>query len=721
MDSEDELLALIRKCKDSRTCSTHAAPNREPLVDDSMTFSFSDSMEGLHTDNSQLIMVSSKEDKRRHLQKMQSHENVLYLIADASAEHSIEDSSVYVSTAEKWNEHVLRETQPFKPLLVIVDDLLYLGNADGHLDVLLSELRPETRLVLFCGHVSNQKQLVGWLSSHRPLLTASAETNAIPQVLSFYKGMASSFVFDASLNKQVYLLLKERQAACVLVRCPTKRSTTTLANHLVKHGFASRAHVRTLHGGMPGIERESCEMLFASGEIKVLCTTMGLRLSPDTKADLIVIKDTHSLPANGAEQMQLLKREIETLRRSGTLFILTEHRNKKCYERMLSSNEKLRSGLSASLHEHILQRIVVSRLATADSVLAWARKTFLATETEADCKAKEVLKHLTESSLVAEDNKGRLIAASEASLVFVAGAKAQMLPQILKLGQNDKPRDILWKLCYADCFAGLGLSSDGKELAKIQAMAKPLFPVKGRLTTLGDRVFVLVQLGMCPGLGRSDMVRAGMRREIAVVCKTVSDSLDAAKEHASRQRLPTTLRNILELKGSLLARTWNVAESILATVDGLGHVYASALIQNGILSFSMLRRTDARTIELLLRRKPPFGTTLHAAIEHMPRLDVTFSYENALKATVRTGRHGLAIGVLVWSQEHGKEMLFFQEHKTEAHTALVLDIEIGSLGVVHVSLLATGHLGINEHRKLVIRGGDISVLGAEGGLKQDDV
>ena len=72
-------------------------------------------------------------------------------------------------------------------------------------------------------------------------------------------------------------------------------------------------------------------------------------------------------------------------------------------------------------------------------------------------------------------------------------------------------------------------------------------------------------------------------------------------------------------------KTWENSILQLKQLDGIGIGNARLLANSGIDSFSKIRKSDARSIEYILNRNPPFGNKIIDSIKKFPQFSMEIS------------------------------------------------------------------------------------------------
>ncbi|XP_019357136.1 PREDICTED: probable ATP-dependent DNA helicase HFM1 isoform X2 [Gavialis gangeticus] len=142
------------------------------------------------------------------------------------------------------------------------------------------------------------------------------------------------------------------------------------------------------------------------------------------------------------------------------------------------------------------------------------------------------------------------------------------------------------------------------------------FPMEGKIKTTEMKVNCLIQaqLGCIPiqdftltqDIGR--IFRTGIR-----VTKWLSDFL------ASQRNSFSALLNSLILAKCFRCKLWENSLHVSKQLEKIGVMLSNAMVNSGLTSFKKIEDTNARELELILNRHPPFGNQIKESVIHLPK------------------------------------------------------------------------------------------------------
>ncbi|XP_019473984.1 probable ATP-dependent DNA helicase HFM1 isoform X2 [Meleagris gallopavo] len=145
------------------------------------------------------------------------------------------------------------------------------------------------------------------------------------------------------------------------------------------------------------------------------------------------------------------------------------------------------------------------------------------------------------------------------------------------------------------------------------------FPMEGRIKTREMKVNCLIQahLGCIPvqdftltqDIGK--IFRNGIR-----VTRWLSDFLASSKDNFS------ALLNSLILAKCFRCRLWENSLHVSKQLEKIGVSLSNAMVNAGLTSFKKIQDTNARELELILNRHPPFGNQIKESVLHLPKYEL---------------------------------------------------------------------------------------------------
>ncbi|KAL5036668.1 ATP-dependent DNA helicase MER3 [Batrachochytrium dendrobatidis] len=361
-----------------------------------------------------------------------------------------------------------------------------------------------------------------------------------------------------------------------------------------------RERVAFHHGGLQYGDRQKVESLFSRGSIRVICTTSTLAVGVNLPAHLVIIKGT-SQYINGEfrdysdmdiEQMigRAGRPQFDT---TGISIIMTSLDKTEHFQKLISGREVIESSLHDNLIEHLNAEVVLGSISNRQSALKWLQSTFLyirirqnpiryrlkncskdasklSAETRLETMFLSNLEILEENAFVSMDASLKNIQASEFGKAM---AKYYLMFNsvlaMVKLGRGALLQEMLSTLCKAQEFSSIRFHADKAHLNALNKHADVKFPIKGRISTINDKVNILLQ--------------------------------------------------------AIHAKSWDTSKLLLKQLDSIGPQLARALLNGGISTFKQLQDASSFEIESLVNRNPPFGSKILESAASLPHLLMTVS------------------------------------------------------------------------------------------------
>uniref|UniRef100_A0A3B4AAC7 DNA 3'-5' helicase n=1 Tax=Periophthalmus magnuspinnatus TaxID=409849 RepID=A0A3B4AAC7_9GOBI len=587
----------------------------------------------------------------------------------------IQDSHVILTTPEKWDSMTRKWKDNCLLELVrlfLIDEVHVVKDATrgATLEVVVSRMKtvnayrsaqnPEgavsMRFVAVSATIPNITDIADWLcdnngpatylnmdESHRPVKLRKV-------VLGFpCNPSQTEFRFDLTLNyKMANIIQTYSDHKPTLVFCSTRKGAQQAAAVLAKEArfimtmehkqlmkyansiLDSKLRMMVLgvgyhHAGVDLSDRKLIEMAFIEGDLPVL-TTRTLAMGVNLPAHLVVIKSTTQYVAGACEEyseadlLQMIGRagrpQFDT---SATAVIMTKNQTKDKYMSLMNGMEIIES-LHGNLVEHLNAEIVLHTISDVNMALDWIRSTFLYIRALKNPKHYELcLKNLNALSSIElihmdEDinikpTPGRLMArycvAFETMKQFSQISGTESLSDLTELVSNSKE------------FSDIQLRVNEKRLLNTLNRDKnrtTIFPMEGKIRTNDMKVnLIQAQLGSITiqefGLTQdtAKIFRNGLR--IGRLCEFLSLKL---------KRGFTAVLGALILSKCFKAKLWETSPFVSKQLEKI-----AAMVNAGLTTFSKIEDTNAREIELILNRHPPFGNQIKEAVIHLPKYELT--------------------------------------------------------------------------------------------------
>ncbi|KAG9290860.1 hypothetical protein G9A89_011010 [Geosiphon pyriformis] len=503
----------------------------------------------------------------------------------------------------------------------------------------------------------------------------------VRHVLSYPMEGINGFMFDKKLDyKLLEIIQTHSNGKSTLVFCATRKSTEAACHTLVQQLQDMKKNGTRLpwiiqptkivplkdkkiqdlcvwgiafhHAGLDFKDRKTIETMFINGVIRVV----------NLPAHLVIIKSTlvwnnqQYTEYSDLEIMQMLGRAGRPqFDDSGVAVIMTSHNMKSKYENLVSGTEVLESSLHENLTEHLNAEISLGTIDNVQKTMQWLRSTFLYVRIKLNPtfyklegdehrnfnfeKQLEVsIFYLAETEICAKDldllNESDLISKNGDSLKITEYGEAmakyylkyRTMANIVHLHSKADIKDLLELLSKAEEFYELRFHQGEKQvLNNINKSPDIRFPIKGRVTRVDQKIFLMLQ---CL-LGNIAFSDPKMGFQMNMEANVILQHSPRLIECMVQKRDVVSLQNSLDLSRCLKAKTWENSPCILRQLDGIGQQYARLLATAGIQTFAQLENCDARRIEMIVNRNPPFGNQVLDALSLLPqfKLDVTLYSE----------------------------------------------------------------------------------------------
>jgi ATP-dependent DNA helicase HFM1/MER3 len=189
-----------------------------------------------------------------------------------------------------------------------------------------------------------------------------------------------------------------------------------------------------------------------------------------------------------------------------------------------------------------------------------------------------------------------------------------------KLPARASMQQILVAICKAEDFDTRFSQGDKMILNEINKLQDIRYPVKGRITELYQRVYLLLQCAL--GLVKPTQHKTAlMVSETTRMLPIASRVAFAAIDHFQAHQDGIGLENALHMLQCFQASGWHDGrppEIVLQQLEHIGTMYAKTLVQNTICTLDQLIAADPRRLEYLLKRNAPFGNQLIDAAKQLP-------------------------------------------------------------------------------------------------------
>ncbi|KFQ31339.1 putative ATP-dependent DNA helicase HFM1, partial [Merops nubicus] len=542
---------------------------------------------------------------------------------------------------------------------------------------------PPLRFVAVSATIPNAEDIAEWLSDGKmPAVCLKIDEDQRPVklrkiVLGFpCSDNQTEFKFDLTLNYKIASIIQtysEQKPA--LVFCATRKGVQQAASVLAKDAkfllsieqkqrlqrFANSlkdSKLRDLlmygvayhHAGMEISDRKIVEGAFTVGDLPVLFTTSTLAMGVNLPAHLVVIKSTMHY-VGGVFQEYSETDILQMIGRAGrpqfdttaTAVIMTRWSTRERYIQMLNGADIIESSLHRHLVEHLNAEIVLHTLTDVTVALEWIRSTFLyiralknpthygfspgLDKTGIEKKLQELcLKNLNDLSsfdLIRMDEANNFKSTETGRLMAWYYIAFDTVKQFFTIKGTETLNELITMISNCTEFLDVKLRTNEKKILNTLNKDKDKitirFPMEGKIKTREMKINCLIQaqLGCIPvqdftltqDTGR--IFRNGLR-----VTRWLSDFLASCKNYFS------ALLNSLILAKCFRCKLWENSLHVSKQLEKIGVSLSNAMVNAGLTSFKKIEDTNARELELILNRHPPFGNQIKESVLHLPKYEL---------------------------------------------------------------------------------------------------
>uniref|UniRef100_A0ABM5G8Q2 DNA 3'-5' helicase n=1 Tax=Pogona vitticeps TaxID=103695 RepID=A0ABM5G8Q2_9SAUR len=540
------------------------------------------------------------------------------------------------------------------------------------------------RFVAVSATIPNADDIAEWLSDgKRPAVCLKIDERHRPVklrkvVLGFpCSSNQTEFKFDLTLNYKVASVIQTySEQRPTLVFCATRKGVQQAASVLAKDArFIMNAEqqkrlqksaslvkdtrlrdiliygVAYHHAGIELSDRKIIEAAFNMGDIPVLFTTSTLAMGVNLPAHLVIIKSTMHY-VGGMFQEYSETDILQMIGRAGrpqfdstaTAVIMTRLSTRDKYVQMLNGSDTIESSLHMHLIEHLNAEIVLHTITDVNIALEWIRSTFLYVRalknpahygfsagldrTGIEEKLQELcLKNLNDLSsfdLIKMDDTLYFKPTETGRLMAWYYIAFDTMKKCFMINGTETLSELVTLISSCNEFSDIKLRTNEKRilntLNKDKNKITIRYPMEGKIKTREMKVNCLIQaqLGCIPiqdftltqDIGK--IFRNGIR-----VTKWLSEFL------ASRQDNFLVLLNSLILAKCFKCRLWENSVYVAKQLEKIGLTLSNAMVNAGLTSFKKIENKNARELELILNRHPPFGNQIKESVVYLPKYELT--------------------------------------------------------------------------------------------------
>ncbi|GAB5575253.1 probable ATP-dependent DNA helicase HFM1 isoform X6 [Prionailurus iriomotensis] len=533
------------------------------------------------------------------------------------------------------------------------------------------------RFVAVSATIPNAEDIAEWLSNgERPAVCLKVDEKHRPVklrkvVLGFpCSSNQTEFKFDLTLNYKIANVIQTysdqkptlvfcatrkgvQQAALVLVKDAKFIMAVEQKQRLQKCAYSLRdSKLRDIliygvayhHAGMEPSDRKVVEGAFTVGDLPVLFTTSTLAMGVNLPAHLVVIKSTMHYAGGMFEEysetdiLQMIGRagrpQFDT---TATAVIMTRLSTKEKYIQMLACSDTVESSLHRHLIEHLNAEIVLHTITDVNIALEWIRSTLLyiralknpshygfasgLNKDGIEAKLQELcLKNLNDLSsldLIRMDEDVNFKPTEAGRLMAWYYITFETVKKFCTISGKETLLDLVTMIASCKEFVDVQLRINEKKtlntLNKDPHRVTIRFPMEGRIKTREMKA----QLGCIPiqdfalTQDTSKIFRNGSR-----ITRWLSDFV------AVQEKKFAVLLNSLILAKCFRCKLWENSLHVSKQLEKIGITLSNAMVNAGLTSFKKIEETDARELELILNRHPPFGTQIKETVMYLPKYEL---------------------------------------------------------------------------------------------------
>ncbi|TSQ69526.1 putative ATP-dependent DNA helicase HFM1 [Bagarius yarrelli] len=375
---------------------------------------------------------------------------------------------------------------------------------------------------------------------------------------------------------------------------------------------------------------------------------MGVNLP----AHLVVIKSTMHYVGGACEEyseadmLQMIGRagrpQFDT---SATAVIMTRFQTRDKYLQLVSGSETIESSLHTNLVEHLNAEIVLHTISDVNMALDWIRSTFLyiralknpkhygfspdldkcGIETKLQELCLKNLNSLASFNLITMDEDVNIKPTESGKLMARYCIAFDTMKRFMKVTGTETLSELIDIISKVKEFSDVQLRVSEKRtlnmLNKDKNRVTIRFPMEGKIKSSEMKVNCLIQaqLGCIPiqefGLTQDTgkIFRSGIRLSKCLV--------EFLTQHTEKN-FSAQLNGVILAK-CFRSKLWEDSPYVSKQLDRIGVSLANAMVNAGLTSFSKIEATNARELELILNRHPPFGNQIKEAVSRLPKYEVS--------------------------------------------------------------------------------------------------
>nr|XP_033772271.1 probable ATP-dependent DNA helicase HFM1 [Geotrypetes seraphini] len=539
------------------------------------------------------------------------------------------------------------------------------------------------RFVAVSATIPNAEDISEWLS-HGEAAAICLKMNEMHRPVKLRKvvlgfpcsSSQTEFKFDLSLNYKISSVIQTySDQKPTLVFCATRKGVQQAASVLVKDAkfIMSTEHKQRLlktanavkdfklkdllicgigyhHAGVDVSDRRLIERTFTVGDLPVLFTTSTLAMGVNLPAHLVVIKSTMHY-ASGMFQEYSETDILQMIGRAGrpqfdttaTAVIMTRLSTREKYVQMLNGADTIESSLHRHLIEHLNAEIVLHTITDVNIALEWIKSTFLyiralknpvhygfpsgLDRTGIEAGLQELclknLNDLSSVSLIRMDEEINFKPTDTGRLMALYYITYGTVKQFCRINGTESLAELVEMVSNCNEFSDVQLRTNEKKilntLNKDKNRITIRYPMEGKIKTREMKVNCLFQAH----LGCIPIQDFSLTQDIAKIFRNGTRVTKCLSEFlASQENKFSAFLNSLILAKCFRSKLWENSPYISKQLEKIGVTLSNAMVNAGLTSFKKIEDINARELELIVNRHPPFGNQIKEAVTYLPKYEL---------------------------------------------------------------------------------------------------
>ncbi|XP_049816941.1 probable ATP-dependent DNA helicase HFM1 [Aethina tumida] len=667
--------------------------------------------------------------------------------------------------------HLLHEDNRGSTLEVIVSRMKTINNK--------MELIDKIRYVAVSATVPNIEDVAEWIGGKTNTWHHKIAEDMRPVPLkklifgyNFDSQNKTWFKFDLSLNYKLHnLLLQYSDGKPTLIFCSTRKSVEMTARHikqnltinlnpsqkekllqaskLIQDSNAKQTLIHGVgyhHAGLLPETKRAIEDLFRNCDLPILVTTSTLAMGVNLPAHLVIVKSTKCYTSRGYEDypetviMQMIGRagrpQFDT---SATAIIMTTADDKRRFENMVGGGQNVESNLHKHLDEHLNAEIVLGTIKDLGVAKHWLSTTFLyirarknpryyginpaLTLDEIDKKLLDMcqiqINKLARAGMLTLDQNITITPTDVGKIMAKYCVAFETMKLFTRVNGSEGLQQILALISRSNEFSELYLRTNDKKclnmLNKNKNNTTIRFPLNGRIKTLDMKINCIIQ-AVFSNLNIWDQ---SILADSQKIMRNGERVINCFIEYlTTRQKCFSALLHGHILSKCFKAKLWENSPFVSKQLNGIGSVFSNLLVNAGKKTFNDILQTNPRELEIILKKKSPFGSKIQDEVKHIPKYTMTLELHDkkSIKLTITlmnldsideyvTG-NDLSLMTLLIGDEDNNILLYEQYSHTYMmdHPTIMKFVELENLEADEISayFISEQWVGIDCEYKLTL-------------------